>query len=65
MAQNFFGRGILIASGLILGIWLTGCNPTAPSGGSSENAQTNDRSSDQTEDNQAKKKVLTTFTVLG
>ncbi len=63
MAVSFSLRGALLASGLALGVWLTGCaasEVTAPNGAAGEvNAAASVDAKTE-----GKKKVLTTFTVL-
>jgi len=61
MTQNFFPRGILLASSLALGVWLTGCGETDVT---SPSAPSDNTASEQPADTEGKKKVLTTFTVL-
>jgi manganese transport system substrate-binding protein len=66
MAQIFFVRGIILASSLALSVWLTGCNGTEGTSISttSENAPATDVADKQSANNEGKKKVLTSFTVL-
>ncbi|NEQ42532.1 MAG: metal ABC transporter substrate-binding protein [Leptolyngbya sp. SIOISBB] len=68
MATSFSPRGVLVASSLALGMWLTGCatpeatSPTAPQ----DETAAAESAADTPSETEAKgqKKVLTTFTVL-
>ena len=68
MALSFYRRGVFLASGLALGVWLTGCAtpevPSAaePAGGANSTEVAVDGSTDL--EASGKKTVLTTFTVL-
>ncbi|ASC69530.1 Mn transporter MntC [Halomicronema hongdechloris C2206] len=68
MALSFPGKGGVLASGLMLSVWLTGCttsevtSPANAPGGSETADMTADAST--TPETDGKKKVLTTFTVL-
>jgi len=58
----FCGRGIVLASSIVLGLWLAGCSaPEATSPSTSENTEA---TADRGAETEGKKKVLTTFTVL-
>ena len=66
MATSLSLRGVLVASGLALGVWLTGCGATetTPSSSSQEAATSEIAAGTASEATAGKKKVLTTFTVL-
>jgi manganese transport system substrate-binding protein len=68
MAISLSVRGALVASGLALGVWLTGCGvtETAPTASSSDAATTSETVAGTASETAAKdkKQVLTTFTVL-
>ncbi|MEM7061976.1 MAG: metal ABC transporter substrate-binding protein [Cyanobacteria bacterium P01_B01_bin.77] len=64
MATSFLPirRGTLLASGLVLGVWLTSC--TSPEATSPESARTADTAEVAAASDDDRKVVLTTFTVL-
>jgi manganese transport system substrate-binding protein len=64
MTQLFFPRGIVLASSLALGLWLTGCGGTEANSPSATSDETTDVAADRSANTEGKKKVLTTFTVL-
>ena len=66
MAQIFSKRGILFASTMALSVWLTGCGGTreTTTSNTSDNTQATEADSEQVANNDGKKTVLTTFTVL-
>ncbi|WP_204138236.1 metal ABC transporter substrate-binding protein [Halomicronema sp. CCY15110] len=68
MATSLSVKGILVASGLALGVWLTGCGTpeTTPSSSSQDIVATPELAADTPSEAEStgKKQVLTTFTVL-
>ncbi|MGV2828666.1 metal ABC transporter substrate-binding protein [Myxosarcina sp. GI1(2024)] len=66
MAQIFLKRKMLFSSTLALSVWLTGCGGTGETTTSttSDSTQPTEADSEQVANNEGKKKVLTTFTVL-
>lgn len=66
MRHIFWPPGILLASSLVLSLWLTGCGGTEANSPSakSNSTQRTEVAADQAANTEGKKKVLTTFTVL-
>ena len=65
MATSFSPRGVLLASGLALGVWLTGCTTAEVISPEASSDEAEMAAAGQTEaETEGKKKVLTTFTVL-
>lgn len=61
MVHTILSKSFVIASSLVLGLWLTGCTTDTPSVSPHSNGA---ETSEAVADREDKKKVLTTFTVL-
>lgn len=64
MTQVFLRRSIIPVLSIALGIWLTGCGGKDSTSATSDNTQATEVDSDRVANNDGKKTVLTTFTVL-
>jgi manganese transport system substrate-binding protein len=65
MTKLLFPRGMVIASSLVLGMWLSGCSATEGNlPAATSDSGTSEVAADRPGDMNDKKKVLTTFTVL-
>ena len=64
MATSFASRGGLLASGLAIAFWLTGCGTTEVTTSNAPSEEVTAVTTAVQAENEGKKKVLTTFTVL-